>query len=283
MKTFPKIRRKLCYLCEVIRKKSNYSPLHTDIDIIIPVCEKDLAILPLCLEGVKNCICHHIAAIYIISPDSEETRTFCTKHQLHFINEKEVLGYTPKEREPFYAGNPKRDRTGWIFQQLLKLSGKIGKSPYFIVIDADHILLQPHTFITPNRKLVFYQSVQYHEPYYTNIERLTGKYPHTHLSYIAHKMVFERELLADLRKQIELHHFPLKWDEAIWKSLDSTDISAFSEFELFGNFVPIQEKVHLPWLQKSFSYGECMDYESLRKKHASKFRSITFPSFKKDK
>ncbi|WP_370866273.1 DUF6492 family protein [Bacteroides nordii] len=124
----------------------------TALDVIIPILEKDLAILPLCIEGLRSCVQHTIKNIYLISSNNENIKQFAEKNQLKFINEKEVLGYGA-EQVGFITSNG-RNRSGWIFQQLLKLSAQIGTERFFLVIDADHILIRPHTFITHNNKYV---------------------------------------------------------------------------------------------------------------------------------
>lgn len=66
------------------------------------------------------------------------------EHHLIFVDENEVLPITKKDIN--YICKDGRDRSGWLFQQLLKLAGNIGTCENFITIDSDHILLKPHTF-----------------------------------------------------------------------------------------------------------------------------------------
>lgn len=277
-----KMKRNLCYLYHSLCRHPRLKPLDTDIDIVIPICEKDLAILPLCLEGVRRNVPHRLAGIYIVAPESEKIRTFCRESGLHFVHEEQVLGYSPKDRKVL-IGESKRDRSGWIYQQLLKLAGSVGKSPYFLVIDSDHILLRQHVFITDDKRLVLYQSNEYHRPYYDNIQRLMHWYPQSPLSFVAHKMIFDRKLLARLREEIEQANPGMKWDEAIYHHLNLNDVSGFSEYELYGNYVPEERKVCLPWLQKQLGYSKLNDYDALEKKFCKRYRSITFPAYKKHK
>ncbi|MBO7051794.1 MAG: hypothetical protein J6W24_03920, partial [Prevotella sp.] len=55
----------------------------------------------------------------------------------------------------------------------------------------------------------------------------------------------------------------------------------FSEFELYGNFVPKEEKVLRPWLQKLLRYKDLADYETLQRKWAKSRMSLTFPAYRK--
>ena len=253
------------------------------IDVVIPVIEKDLDTLPLCIEGIRRCIRNNVDKIYIISPKIETIIRVAEQYKLHFIDENSVLGYSPRDFKVITRSG--KNRSGWIFQQLLKLSGKIGNNRFFIVIDSDHILINPHTFISEEGKHVFYQSKEYYYPYYENIKRLTGEYPYQHLSYIAHKMVFDKEKLTHLRNTIKQKNTALgdSWDKIIINSLNTNYDSSFSEFELYGHFIPASEKIRLPWKQKELQKGDKLpNYEELVKEYANQYLSVTFPDYRKE-
>lgn len=251
------------------------------IDIIIPVIEKDLYTLPLCLEGVHQCVENKIDKIYIVAPPQERIIDFAKQHNLCFIDENTVLGYSPKSLQITTQAGV--NRSGWIFQQLLKLSGRIGENRFFIVIDSDHILLQPHTFLTEENKSVFYLSKEYYYPYYANAQKLLGFFPYQHLSYIAHKMIFDKEALSELRKNIESRsREEEKWDRIIMKSLDLKYASSFSEFELYGHTTPPNRKCRLPWKQKElYQYGKLPCYKELQQQYTPAYWSVTFPAYRK--
>ncbi len=250
------------------------------VDVVIPMIEKDLTVLPLCVEGLRRCITNRTGNIYLVSPDSDSIRRAAVRHGLAWVEEGSVLGYLPSDMSVISRSG--RNRSGWIFQQLLKLSGRIGENRFFVVIDADHILLQPHTFVTDDGRQVFYQSKEYYYPYYDNIYRLMGQFPHAHLSYIAHKMVFDKETLLNLRTRIEQRSAGVPWDKAIVESLNRYYDSSFSEFETYGHFVAPEKKVLLPWKQKELvKTQELPTYEELHKAYGEQFRSVTFPDYLK--
>ncbi|KAA6332209.1 hypothetical protein EZS27_019259 [termite gut metagenome] len=236
--------RSLNNILNIFRRTQTYSPTVDKIDVVIPVVEKDIHILPLCLAGIKECVNHSIVNIYIVAPETTVLRDFCIKENVSFVKETDIFGFNPNDMS-IQVGVPKVDRSGWIFQQLIKLSGIVNTSRYFLVIDSDHILLQPHTFISSENKLIFYYSSEYHEPYYRNIEKLMGRYPQSAFSYVAHKMIFDTTLLSEMKKGIEQRH-NTSWYKAIINSLDEKEVSGFSEFELFGNYVPKKDKILVP-------------------------------------
>lgn len=274
-----KILRKIRYAWRVLLPRRRIAPLDTSLDVVIPVCEKDLHILPLCLEGVRRNVAHRIEAVYIVAAENPRIREFCRRHGLEFVEESGVMGYGPASLG-VSVGRPPCDRSGWIFQQLLKLSGRIGRCEHFLVIDSDHILLRPHTFVAADGRLVFYGSIQYHDAYYRNIERIMGFRPRSGLSYVAHKMIFSRAELARLRERIESRSGGERWDRAIVASLDREEVSGFSEFELFGNFVPAGRKRIEPWRHKSLRYDRYADYATLHARYARRHDAITFPDYR---
>lgn len=274
--------RKYAYYWELLRTTGLMpKPASVAVDVLIPVCEKDLNILPLALEGVRRQVAHPIAAIYIIAARSEVVERFCREHDCRFVEESSVLGYAARDLNVKVEPSG-RDRSGWIFQQLLKLSGRVGVSDYFLTIDSDHILLRPHTFLTNEGRTVFYGSREYHRPYYENIERLMGFWPESRLSYVAHKMCFSRSRLAELRAEIE-QRTGKRWDRAIVESLDRTQISGFSEFELYGNTFPVERKIQLPWRAHSLTEEKRADYETLRRRYGWLYAAVTFPDYRRSK
>lgn len=259
----------------MFKRNFTISPLNEQIDVLIPVIEKDLTILPLCLEGIKYCVTNPIRAIYIVAPELPVIKEFCEEYKVEFVNERNVLGYCPKDIDYVVNG---QNRSGWIFQQLLKLSGNVGECENYLVIDADHILIRSHTFISEQKKYIFYRSKEFHPPYYQNIYQLTGKCYNPALSYVAHKMIFNKSSLQKLKKIIE-NKSGKEWDKTIIECLDKKELSSFSEYELYGNFFPKPEKRTLPWRNKNLRYSSLQSYDKLQDKYAGKYRTITFPEY----
>jgi len=262
------------------RQREEVAPSAVPIDVAIPIIGKDLDILPLCLEGVRRQVSHPIRDIYIIAPEEKAITDFCRTEQLTFVDERTILGFGPREIGliAMRKDGSTVDRSGWLFQQLVKLSGNIGTCSHYLTIDADHILLRPHAFLDGGGGTLMYMSDEYHGAYYDNIRRLTGHRYWSLLSYVGHKMLFSKAELAKLRNHIETYNGK-PWTEAIVDSYDRRETSGFSEFELYGDF--LQKKKKLPWRQLRLSYRQLADYETLVATYATRYRSITFPSYLK--
>lgn len=284
-KLFRTIRKKSYYvLCHYNdKRRQKIIPSKTPIDVAIMVLEKDLDILPLCIEGVKKHVKQVVDNIYVVCPSSELIKKFCCENNLNYIVESSILGYSPKDLEIVVTSDGEvMDRSGWLFQQLVKLSGKIGECQYTLFIDSDHILLNDHVFLTSKGKTVYYMSNEFHLPYYINMRRLLKKkvlIPPV-LSFVSHKMLFDKEKLMALHDILEeKNNNDEKWDEAIINQYDKKEKSGFSEFELYG-YLFGSDGIWLPWNELRLNYAKKMPYEFLQKeyKHLS---SVTFPSFLK--
>lgn len=69
---------------------------------------------------------------------------FCRTKGCTFIDENTVLPITKKD---IHYRSRTWERSGWLFQQLLKLNGdKLCTADYFLVIDADTVLITPTVF-----------------------------------------------------------------------------------------------------------------------------------------
>ena len=274
MSQLRKIRYRLFAWC----RHPRLVPAQEPIDVVIPIIAKDLHILPLCLEGVRSQVSHPIQNIYIVAPSQPEIIQFCRERQLEFVDEQTVFGFSPSslQLQVTLPDGRVKDRSGWLFQQLVKLSGRIGTCRHYLCIDADHVLIRPHVFLTEAGQTVFYMSYEEHQPYYDNIRRLMPELKLAALSFVDHKMLFDKEQLQTLHTALE-QRTGQTWIEAIINSYDRRCEAGFSEFELYGNFVT--EKVLRPWLQKRLPYTKLADYETLRRKYASSRWSLTFPDY----
>lgn len=270
-----KIKRKIRYIWFSWQSYPQLKPSTEEIDVVIPVIAKDLQILPLCLKGIRHCVANKVKDIYIVAPAQQEILTFCEENGLVFVDETSLFGYTPMSLG--IIANDGRNRSGWLFQQFVKLSGQIGTCRYYLCIDSDHVLIRPHVFLTGKKETVFYLSYEENSYYYDMIHRILPELNILNLSYVSHKMLFDKKQVLLLQETISKNCGGTPWQQAIIENLDLRTISGFSEFETYGNFV--QEKILRPWMQKRLSYKKIKDYDTLRKKYGGSRWSLTFPDY----
>ncbi len=249
------------------------------IDVVIPTVSKDFEVLKLTIESLKL-VKHKINKIYIVAPEDSEIKNFCNTNNLELINEKEVLGFG-KEKINYVVNGI--DRSGWLFQQLLKLSGEnFTEMENYLVIDSDTIFVNENCFIE-NGKFIFFVSEEWHKPYIYAINKLLGIKNSYSLSFVAHGMIFNKRLLQYLKKDIE-DYTGLLWIEAILSLINDFEQSCFSEYELYVNWLlykyPKKAKI-LPFFNKSMSKKELDKFDNLQNKFKN-FKSVSFHSYMKD-
>lgn len=212
-------------------KKNNISKI--PIDIFIPASVKDTKVLGNVIKNALINIQHPINKVFVIAAECNEIIEICNEFGAVFINENDVLSYN-KNSINYLVNNI--DRSGWLFQQLLKLNADtIVEMENFLILDADTSFVRPKTFIY-KRKTILDLSQERHEPYHVVYEKILNRKTTSELSFITHYMLFNKHLLKLLKFEIEsIHH--KDWDKAILEKVDYNSQSGFSEYELYGNFV----------------------------------------------
>lgn len=229
------------------------------IDVLIPAIEKDLGTLPYVIDSIRKQVKHPIGKIMVVSPPSKRIQALCRRKNCVFINEKSVLPITKKD---IRYQTKRANRSGWLLQQLLKLAGgNLTGQRYYLVMDADTILIRPHVFLV-NGKTVFYCRNWSRPEYFRTYKKLLGTKPTAKRSFVAHYMLFDKSKLSQLKSKMEARH-KTRWYWAIIKKTNKQSYAGFSEFETYGNFV----KAHYP--------GQMVVRSSLNKSLSSKPGSLT--------
>lgn len=269
-----RLSRKIVYHLYTLIPFRPLKPSSEPIDVVIPILQKDLKILPLCLEGVRHCVVNHVKDIYIVSPWDARIVEFCKDQKLIYVDEASLFDFSPQDMK-LIVGN--HNRSGWLFQQFIKLSGKLGTCENYLCIDADHILIRPHVFLTAKGLPVFYKSSEYHKPYIDSVKRLIGQNHFAFLSYVAHKMCFNKTKLKKLHQMLEEKGKGKTWTQVIIDSYDRREGSGVSEFQLYAHYV--ERKIERPWLEHDLLYNKLEDYEELCKQYGHRYASVTFPKW----
>lgn len=245
------------------------------IDVLIPAIEKDLGTLPYVIDSIRKQVKHPIGKIMVVSPPSKRIQALCRRKNCTFINERRVL---PISKKDIHYQTKRTNRSGWLLQQLLKLAGgSLTKQRYYLVIDADTILIRPHVFLF-NGKTVFYCRNWSRPEYFRTYRKLLGTRPTASRSFVAHYMLFDKSKLSRLKRKIEAMH-KTRWYWAIIKKTNKQSYAGFSEFETYGNFV----KAHYPGqlvVKSALNKSLCSRPASLTRRRmirlAQRYRSISF-------
>jgi hypothetical protein len=204
-----------------------------NISIVFVIHPKDYEILKYSLWFLKKNSLNTIDKVYIVSTPSEFAIKFCNKYSCIFIDENSICEIKKNQiNYPF----ENLDRSGWLFQQILKLNiYNIIKEENFLIFDSDTILLKKKKFIDIDRFYLSYAS-WVHEPYFKFIEKVIKIKPARNLSFVSHFMLFNREILRKLNNEI-VKQTGIYLNQLILKHTDYTSISGFSEYELYGQFL----------------------------------------------
>ena len=202
------------------------------VDVVIPTVPKDFEVLLLLVESLKY-LKHEVNKIYIVAPSSKEIVSFCDDNELSFIDELDVLGFG-KEYIKYMSNGI--DRSGWLFQQLLKLSGdQFTEMDDYLVVDSDTVFVNYNCFIEAN-KYIFLENDEWNQPYFDAFERLFNYKTVSKLSLTSHMMIFNHALLGTMKKEIEQKHGQ-KWYDAYISSVIVEELSSISDYDTYANWV----------------------------------------------
>lgn len=247
------------------------------VDVIIPVTDKDLEILPYCIDGLRKHLLHQINDIFLVCRPSEKLQLFSNENNCKVVDESFVLPFTVKDISYNVNG---LDRSGWLFQQFLKMSvDKISTSDFVYVIDANTILVQKQKF-DKDDKVIFLISDEYHLPYFEIYKNIFPNGNVESFSFVAHQMFIDTKKLTLLKNEISSIH-NCAWYDAILKNIDYSQISGFSEFETMGNWMSAKFPDEFDfeyWFNLSLKRAELDNFLS-GKIDISKYRSVSFQHY----
>jgi hypothetical protein len=203
------------------------------IDFVIPCHPKDFASLRLAFKGIKNNIscCNNIYVISEENPDFENGI---------FISDNQFDQYITKDKiEDIWIKKNKNlaYRSNWLYQQFLKLfSAKVIESltNSFVIVDSDTIFLRDIDF--ESDLFSFCKAEEYHKTYLEPIKVLLNTKKTIGYSCISHHMIFNKEIINQLISEIE-NRFNLNFVDAILKVIDYKEASCFSEWDLYANYI----------------------------------------------
>jgi hypothetical protein len=203
------------------------------IDVVIPCLESDIPILNKCVPSLRKNLKDGVGNVFIVGRETDLLKVTCKNLDCDFVNEVGFMGF-----DKYELGDIPFNRNGWLYQQLIKLSGdRLSCNEDFLVCDADHILLEPHSFIDGG-VYNFYYTGEYHVPYFRVIDELFQKRYQkiVKFSFISDKMIFNKDILHQMKDEIEF----LSKEEWVWSIVNHYDKetqSGFSEFETYGTFI----------------------------------------------
>ena len=252
-----------------------------ELDVIIPAAEKDLAVLPYTIDGVRRNIRHPIANISVVAPVKSNIRALCNKKGCEFVDERSLVDTDPGGIDLVVNGV---SRSTWIYQQFLKWSADtIGQANHFLVVDADTVYIRPQVFERDGR-IVFNYSDEYNQPYFDMYQRLLREPVRFPSSFTSHQMLYEKRILLELKRKIAEFH-GCDWKEAILRHLDRGEPSGVSDYDTYGQYVFLHYPESMAieyWSNLSLPrHRNLTGVGWLGLKYGGKYKSVSFHSYKK--
>lgn len=266
------------FVIEVNIGLKKHSSSKMRIDVIVPVAHKDMEIIPYCIKSIQKHVKHPINKIFIISAKTDDITTFCSTNGCNFIDEDTVLPINKKDIK-YNVGT--KDRSGWLFQQLLKLSGDtISKMDNYLIVDADTVYIRPRVF-EQNNKTIFDISDEYHYSYFKTYKKLLGSDIFLPASFTNHNMLINISALKKLKEKIEKRSH-LKWYQAIINNIDEKENSFISEQETYGTYMfqNYRNQMILEyWYNLSLKRTEISNIKKLTRILSPFYKSLSFHSY----
>jgi hypothetical protein len=249
------------------------------IDIVMPTLDRDYEVVREVVDSLRENIKHPIGQIIIISPPSKKIETLCKEKKCKWINENTVLPITIKDIDFVVNGV---NRSGWIFQQLLKwAASKYVQSDYFLVTESDTVYARPHVFIHQDKTILACSTAIPHIPYFQAYKRLYGESIPAIYNLTSHHLLFKKEYLAEAKNKIE-QYCDKPWFMAILANLDTTQISSVSDYDSYGQYVVQHHPESITfehWANRSFPRTELKNLKDLVKKYAPNTKTLSFHSY----
>jgi len=181
------------------------------------------------------------SSVFVIS-EKKNFYKFDTLNRLFFLDEDEIFpGLTLDVIKAYFKNrNADINRSGWYFQQFLKISFSLkfhGES--YIIWDSDTLPLKEIPFQKSNKVFLYYYKKQEHFPYIETNSKIFGDWIYfSNRSFITEKMFVVSKYMKEMVIEIENNHSkPFYF--AILDKIDNQNIngSGFSEFFCYAHFL----------------------------------------------
>jgi Family of unknown function (DUF6492) len=174
---------------------------------------------------------------------------------LHLWDEAEMIpGMTLADlRQMPFSFFPKG--AGWYFQQFLKYAfvDVSNDDDYFLIWDADTILLRPIEFFTPEGSPIYTEADENHRPYFETFHALFDVEAKRDFSFISQHQIIHKSTLRTMLSEIDkIKSTKDGWAWTIMENLRGNGCNLFSEYETYGHYLKLKNPQPLatrtiPW------------------------------------
>lgn len=206
-------------------------------DIIICVGWKDVFIVRKTIKYIRKNLSANMIYLIMNEYDGQYFHSqFCKEYKVIILDEDKLIpNLTFKSLNEYIQEHNPRLSTGWYFQQFLKIGFALSTfaQKYYLIWDADTLPLSKIPF-EENGKLLFTAKKEFHQPYFSLIEKLWGLKKVNNFSYIAEHMIIQTSIMKEMIRNLNAED---KWYIKIMDSISKNELYGFSEFESYGTYV----------------------------------------------
>ena len=174
--------------------------------------------------------------VYVPEVEVEEFKKFTNK-KIQVLSENSMQNEYLLNLRNHLIEAKNESRFGWYFQQFLKIEA-LSNSPSDVTIiwDADCVPVKEINVINASGEPMYMKSNEFHQDYFSMIERLIGISKSRTESFIVPAFPMPKSWIKEFLTEIEIKNGGIKWHEALINSIDFKKQSGFSEFELLGTW-----------------------------------------------
>ena len=204
-----------------------------EIAVFIPVAPKDFDKISICVGSLRRYLLNPIHQIIVCGKDDLELRRLCKELQCSFVDESTIAPIKKSDIQILVDGI---DRSGWVFQQILKLSlFKCVKVDNALIWDADTCLNRRMLFAFDGVSVIEYDP-HFHYPYFSSASKLLGGIPNLGVEFTCHKLLVNRRYLQEMFDLIE-QNCNQKWFDAYINAFDTNELSSISDYAVYSLFM----------------------------------------------
>jgi len=204
-----------------------------EIAVFIPVAPKDYDKIPQCIASLRKHLLNPIHQFVICVKSDKRLPQICEELQCEFIDENVVA---PLRKEDIRHQVDGIDRSGWIFQQLLKLSlFECVRGDNALIWDVDTCLIRKMAFCFDGKSVIEFEP-NFHYPYFASAAKLLGKIPNFSVAFTCHKLLVNRKYMQEMFGLIEMKSNK-KWYLEFVSAVDLNESSSISEYATYSLFM----------------------------------------------
>lgn len=209
--------------------------------IVIPVAKKNIEMLKKNIFYIQKYL--KPENIFILTAKNNFKDFYNLTNQITILDENEIIKDVTFNsiNEIIKKTSIPEKRTGWYFQQILKMFWCFHPlcSEYYTVWDADTFPLRPIKLFSEENKPYMHTKSENHIAYFETIDKLLNLHKEVDYSFISEKMTFSKVIMKELLNEISKAQ--VQGNSAIEKIIFAASMSSnelgFSEFETYGTFV----------------------------------------------